>query len=231
MLKYCVIGANGKLGKNIAKKIEKNAFVAVVKTALTTCDNYTTDKKAAIQQAKVVIEVSTVESCLESLELCVQSGTAIVIGVTGFTEQQLKKINERRDEIPILLASNFSYLVNVLQTALEKISANLAQTRADVDIIEWHRREKKDSPSGTAKDLENSILNYSKYRPENINIHSIRAGEAKGSHEVCFSLANESLMLKHTTLDRSNYAEGAIKAADWLQKQKPGLYTMQNIFS
>ena len=171
----------------------------------------------------------------------------MVIGTTGFTQKEDKIIKKYSKKIPILKAGNMSLGVNLLMYLTEIASKSLGDNYLS-KIFEIHHKHKKDYPSGTAlmlgkgiadgknKDLFNlmgkKFLNKKNFPyGKKINFNSIRKGEIIGEHEVKFSSGKEIITLNHEAFDRTLYSDGALTAAKWLMKKKPGLYSMRDLLN
>jgi 4-hydroxy-tetrahydrodipicolinate reductase len=178
-------------------------------------------------------------------ELCAKNKKAIVIGTTGHSDIEKSAIRKLETKIPIVWASNFSTGVNTLFWLTRK-AAEILGSDFDLEIIEMHHRLKKDAPSGTAKSLAEILAAVRKQQLEKvarhgrvgivgertaaeIGIHSIRGGDVVGDHTVIFANAGERLELTHKASSRDTFANGALRAALWVVKQKPGLYDMQDV--
>ena len=184
---------------------------------------------------------------LEVLKIAVKLKKRVVIGTTGFSKKHEKIIKNYSKRIPILKAGNMSLGVNLLMYLTEIASKSLGKNFLS-KVFEVHHKGKKDYPSGTAFMLGegiavgrnknfNSIIGKKylnkKTFPFNkkINFNSIRKGSIIGEHEVKFSSGKEIITLNHESFDRSLYSEGALVAAKWIIKKKPGLYTMRDLLN
>ena len=159
----------------------------------------------------------------------------LIVATTGYSDETLRKMEETAKEIPVLLSSNMSLGVNLLNDILERIVPVL-YGNYDIEVIEKHHNKKVDSPSGTAKTLietierscpEEMIEQYgregnSKREKNEIGIHSLRGGTIVGEDEI--------IEIKHTAMSKKIFAMGALKAARFLVGKKTGLYTMKDIF-
>ncbi len=171
----------------------------------------------------------------------------MVIGTTGFTKKEEALIKKFSKKIPILKAGNMSLGINLLMYLTEITSASLGNNYLS-KVFEIHHKHKKDYPSGTAlmlgkgiavgknkdfyKIMGRKFLNKKKFPyGKKINFNSIRKGEIIGEHEVTFSSGKEIIKLNHEAFDRALYSDGAITAAKWLIKKKPGLYSMRNLLN
>ncbi len=193
----------------------------------------------------VVIEFSTPAATLEHVKLAAGKKIPIVIGTTGSDQKQLAEIKKLSRRTPILLSANMSLGVNLLVSLLGKVAKTLGDDY-DVEIIEAHHRFKKDAPSGTAlalgrsvaqglnRDLDKVGVNGRKgivgeRTKQEIAMLSVRAGDIVGDHTVIFGGIGERLEFIHRAHSRETFAHGALRAAQWLVKQKPGLYGMQDV--
>jgi 4-hydroxy-tetrahydrodipicolinate reductase len=193
----------------------------------------------------VVIEFSTPDATLEHARLAAEKKIPIVIGTTGCDEKQLDEIKTLARETPILLSANMSLGVNLLVSLLGRVAKILGDDY-DVEIIEAHHRFKKDAPSGTAlamgraiaealnRDLANVAVSGRKgivgeRTKQEIALLSVRAGDIVGDHAVVFGGIGERLEFIHRAHSRETFAHGALRAAQWLAKQKPGLYGMRDV--
>ena len=193
----------------------------------------------------VVIEFSTPAATLEHVKLAAEKKIPVVIGTTGSDQNQLAEIKKLSRRTPILLSANMSLGVNLLVSILGKVAKTLGDDY-DVEIIEAHHRFKKDAPSGTALALGRSVaqgLNrdldkvgvsgrkgiVGERTKQEIAMLSVRAGDIVGDHTVIFGGIGERLEFIHRAHSRETFAHGALRAAQWLAKQKPGLYSMQDV--
>lgn len=193
----------------------------------------------------VGIDFSTPESSMRTFHAAFQRKKALVVGTTGFSASQKEEIERMTREIPCVLAPNMSIGVNVLFKVIRDVARTLGDAY-DVEIVEAHHRFKKDAPSGTAarlaeivaealdRDLE-SVGVYGRKGmtegrgPKEIGIHSLRAGDIVGEHRVMFGGMGETLEIVHRAQSRDTFARGAVTAAQWIVKQPPGLYDMQDV--
>ena len=178
--------------------------------------------------ADVIIDFSSPKSSMKILQLAKTMKIPIVIGTTGFSEDDLKEIEIASTQIPVLFAPNTSSGIAILKNILN-ISKNLFSENYEFSISETHHIEKKDSPSGTALDLQRVII--SAYPEAKVAIKSHREGNNPGEHTVSISLENEIIELTHRAEERSIFALGALKGAEWLIERSAGLYSMSDIYS
>jgi len=198
-----------------------------------------------IDRCDVVIDFSSPHATEEFLALCRKHRKAIVVGTTGHSAVERAAIVEAATAIPVVLASNFSTGVNTLFWLTRK-AAEILGTDFDLEVVEMHHRLKKDAPSGTAKSLAEILASVrdqqldqvarhgrvglvGERQSSEIGIHSMRGGDVVGDHTVVFANVGERLELTHKASSRDTFASGALRAAQWLASQKPGLYDMQDV--
>ncbi|OGQ50391.1 MAG: 4-hydroxy-tetrahydrodipicolinate reductase [Deltaproteobacteria bacterium RIFCSPLOWO2_02_FULL_57_26] len=193
----------------------------------------------------VVIEFTTPEATLEHLKIAARNGSPIVIGTTGFNPKQLAEIKRLSRRTRVLMSPNMSVGVNLLVSLLGKVAETLGEDY-DVEIVEAHHRFKKDAPSGTALALGRAVAQALKRdldkvgvcgrkgivgerTRKEIGVMAVRAGDIVGEHTVIFGGLGERVEFIHRAHSRDTFARGAIRAAQWLVKQKKGLYSMQDV--
>ena len=198
-----------------------------------------------ISNFEVLIDFSRPEASLNALAVCKGAGKAMVIGTTGFTDSELELIGQASKEIPIVFAPNMSVGVNLTLKILET-SAKVIGPDSSIEIIEAHHRYKVDSPSGTALKMGEVIANslgrdlsecavYGREgieEPRDMNtigFSSIRGGDVVGEHTVAFFMDGERVEITHKASSRMIYANGAVRAANWLSDKPSGLYSMQDV--
>jgi len=220
----------GKTGKVVANNIhaDKNfELVFAIKNKHIDSDKFdfkVESKKhlnKLIKQCKpnVLVDFSTVEAVLSNIDKLPKK-TAYIIATTGFEPHQMQKIREYTS-LKVLYAPNISDGVNLLMEACKLFST--VWKDADVEIIEQHFKNKKDLPSGTAKNIER-VFN------KNVPIHSIRAGEIVSIHEVILAVNNQKITLMHESFNKEVFGEGAKKAAAWLVNKKCGFYEIDEVY-
>jgi 4-hydroxy-tetrahydrodipicolinate reductase len=193
----------------------------------------------------VVIDFSTPESTLRHLNDAVKKKIAYVIGTTGFSEAEEKTIAKASSSIPVVKSPNMSLGVNLLFKVTKDVASILGKRGYDMEIVELHHNKKKDSPSGTARKLldlaaEGAGLDASgavygreglvgERKSGEIGVMAVRAGDIVGEHTVYFVGNNERIELTHRAHTRDALARGAIEAAKFVHRKKPGLYDMQDV--
>lgn len=251
MLGIGVFGAGGRVGKlvvDLAKKSQevKLECVYVHKDLDFSIDPgvlITGDLKVLLESSAVVIDFTTAEGTRALLEVALNNPKPIVIGTTGLESHHENLIKEASKKMPILYASNLSLGVAVLNKAVKLVASALKDF--DIEIVETHHHHKKDSPSGTALRLAQTCAkarnleldkvrtsgrngNIGERHKDEIGVMALRGGDVAGIHNVGFYGEGEYLELIHTATSRATFAQGAIKAALWLQKQPNGLYSIED---
>ena len=204
------------------------------------------DLEIFLQNVDVVIDFTTPNATLELLkQLSNKKLVGLVTGTTGYDENQVAKFNSYSKGLKVLKASNMSYGINLLQKICEELSSKIG-VDADIEILETHHKHKLDAPSGTALSIGNAIkkgrdkiekskfiyrgIDFNKKRDNgDIGFSAIRGGDIIGDHSVHFFLNGERLEISHKATDRKVFSIGALKAAEWLKKQEPGLYSLADM--
>ena len=188
----------------------------------------TDNPREAIQRGDVLVEFTVPAVTVEHVQLAQQLGKPMVIGTTGLSETQLGTLRSAAKIIPIVFSPNMSVGVNVL-FELAQAAAQRLGTSFDVEVVESHHRQKKDAPSGTAKRLADVLASARKQPSASVPVHAVRAGDIVGDHTVIFAGPSERLELTHRAHSRDVFAQGALKAAQFVVRQKPGLYDMSHV--
>jgi 4-hydroxy-tetrahydrodipicolinate reductase len=193
----------------------------------------------------VVVDFSVPTSTAEIAPLLAERRRAVVIGTTGFSDEQRSRLQKVLAPVACVMAPNMSVGVNVLFRIAEEVTRILGKGW-DVEILEAHHRLKADAPSGTALRLAEGVarvqgLNLASQAvygrqgrpgprtPEEIGILAVRAGDIVGEHTVMFGGLGERIELTHRAHTRDNFAYGALRAARWVVTQAPGLYDMMDV--
>ena len=203
------------------------------------------DLKAVINDIEVLIDFSLPDATEQNMQICAANKVAMVIGTTGFNEQQEQVLAEASKQIAIVYAGNYSTGVN-LSLKLLGMAAKAFGNDADVEVIEAHHKHKIDAPSGTAYMMAEAVAeargqnlkDVAVYGREgqtgerkagSIGIHAIRGGEIIGDHTVMFIADGEVVEITHRARARMTFAAGAVRAATWVIKQEVGQYNMQDV--
>ncbi|QJC28031.1 4-hydroxy-tetrahydrodipicolinate reductase [Enterobacteriaceae endosymbiont of Plateumaris braccata] len=252
--RLAISGINGRMGKNLLMIINQNKYNCILlngvlesKKSLVINNNikyifkknilynlYIQDNiMNIINDFDTLIDFTNPKTTLNYVNICNQYNKNIVIGTTGFSEEEKIQIKKMSNNIGIVMSSNFSIGVNIIFTILKKISKifNKQKNIIDIDIIEKHHKNKIDCPSGTALSIKNIILNFFNKKIFNkINCHSIRAGDIYGEHQIILSSIGEQIELIHKASNRLTFAEGALQAAIWISNTKQkGIYDMCDV--
>jgi 4-hydroxy-tetrahydrodipicolinate reductase len=199
----------------------------------------------SINNADIWVDFTMPEAMLAHLQLAVAAKKAMVIGVTGLTDAQYQQVQQASRQIPVVWAPNMSVGVNLLLHLVQTAAKVMGQT-ADIEIIEAHHRFKKDAPSGTAmaigasiaKALDRDLAKVAVYGREGITgereqqtigFATVRGGDIIGDHTALFADLGERLEISHKASSRNTFAQGALRAALWLQNKQSGLYSMQQV--
>lgn len=247
MINLLINGICGKMGAEVVKQIKYYPEIHLLGGLSTHCaTNLPYPVYPSINEIKqkpdILLDFSAPQATMSLLPYCLNSHIPFVIATTGFSKEEQTKIKEASLQIPIFQSSNMSYCI----TFLQKIATLLSQAlpNSEIEIVEVHHSQKKDSPSGTALMLADSInhANGNSYsyqfnrhqkstvrNSKEIGFSSIRGGNIVGEHEILFFQKDETISIKHCAYSRSIFADGALKAVQFLVNQKPGFYTMENL--
>lgn len=184
------------------------------------------DPDLLIKQCDCLIEFTTPQATMEHLVSCVKHKKAMVIGTTGLSDNDKERIKEASTEIPIVLSPNMSIAVNLFFKVLETAARTLG-SEYNVEIVEAHHVHKKDSPSGTAKELARIIKGVK--GDIDIPIESIREDEIAGDHTVTFESSFDIFEIAHSAKTRDIFVKGALVAAKFVAGKPARLYNMQDV--
>ncbi|KPJ59641.1 MAG: hypothetical protein AMJ46_10380 [Latescibacteria bacterium DG_63] len=179
-----------------------------------------------VPSADLLVDFTTAEATDATLEFCVRRGMALVSGTTGHSQEKMKMMKRASQQIPILFSPNMSVGITLLVKVLPEIVRALGPD-CDIEVIEKHHREKKDSPSGTALRLAETVANAA--GRSDVSIHSLRAGGIVGEHTVVLALKGERMEIKHVAESRDCFAYGTLAAVRFLLGKPAGWYTMENV--
>lgn len=249
MTRILMCGCNGKMGRVISRlvKEDENAVIVAgvdisgeqlfdypVYHKLTECD----------VEADVVIDFSSPLALDDILSAGVQKNLPLVLCTTGYSEEQLKKIQDVSETVAVLRSANMSLGINLLLQLVQSAAKVLADANFDIELIEKHHNQKVDAPSGTALALADAInealQNEYAYKydrsaervkrdKKEIGISAVRGGTIVGEHEVIFAGTDEVIEIKHTAYSKAIFGKGAVSAAKFLAGKKPGMYSMQDV--
>ena len=205
----------------------------------------TDDLAKGLEGAEYLIDFTRPEGTLLHLEAAKRAGVKMIIGTTGFTPEQLQQLRSAADTIAMVFAPNMSVGVNATLKILQ-VAAQLLKQGYDIEIVEAHHRHKVDAPSGTAikmgeviaKAQGHSLADLAVYareghtgerKPGSIGFATIRGGDIVGDHTVIFAGEGERIEISHRSTSRQSYAEGALRAATFLQTKSKGWFDMQDV--
>lgn len=262
MIKIAIAGAAGRMGRQLIQAVDQMENVKLTAASERSGSNFlgldagelsgtglanvTLVDSLMDSDFDVLIDFSSPLATLENINLCQKRKKKIVIGTTGFTEEQKQQIENAQD-IGIVMAPNYSVGVNLMFKLLEK-AAKVMGEYSDIEIVEAHHRHKVDAPSGTAIGMGeaiagamgNKLSDVAVYAREGITgerqaqeigFATIRAGDIVGEHTAIFADIGERVEISHKASSRMTFANGAVRAAIWLAKQDSGFYTMQDVLN
>jgi len=260
--RVAIAGASGRMGRMLAQALVESADCQLA-GALDVADSVhigndatgflgqasgvviKADLHAGLQHAQVLIDFTRPEGTMAHVKACREKGVKMVIGTTGFSDEQKYEIQVASQDIAIVMAPNMSVGVNVTLKLLEMAAAALANDY-DIEIIEAHHRHKVDAPSGTAlkmgeviaqalgRDLKQCAVfdrqGHTGARPDKaIGFSTIRGGDIVGDHTVLFAGTGERIEITHRSSSRSTYAEGSLRAVRFLAHQQHGMFDMFDV--
>ena len=261
-LKIAIAGANGRMGRMLTEALlDADDVVLTGALDLPTSTNIGTDVghflgrhtgviiesdlAKALKDAEYLIDFTRPEGTLEHIQYCAQHNIRMIIGTTGFSDDDREAIARAAQKIPVVFAPNMSVGVNVTLKLLE-LAAQYFSHGYDIEIIEAHHRHKIDAPSGTALKMGEVIANVlgrdlkecgtfvregitGERDPSSIGFATIRGGDIIGDHTVLFAGTGERIEITHKSASRASYAKGALIAARFLADKPSGLYDMQDV--
>jgi 4-hydroxy-tetrahydrodipicolinate reductase len=240
MTRIIITGSKGRMGQALVLCAARNPELKVTGQI-----DAGDDLSAVIGQGDVVIDFSAHDATAGIAAICAENKKPVVIGTTGHTETAKAAITKLAVKIPIVWASNYSTGVNTLFWLTRK-AAEILGPGFDLEVVEMHHRMKKDAPSGTATTLVEILAEVRKQQlnevirhgrkgivgertAAEIGMHALRGGDVVGDHTVIFAANGERVELTHKASSRETFANGALRAAQWVVSQKPGLYDMQDV--
>jgi 4-hydroxy-tetrahydrodipicolinate reductase len=265
MINIAITGAGGRMGKALIEAISQadglqlSAAIERPDSTLVGVDSgelagigrndicVVSSLAEVIDQFDVLIDFSSPASTSANVAHCAERGKKIVIGTTGFDEQQLAQINQASERTAICMASNYATGVN-LCFKLAELAASILGDEVDIEISETHHRHKVDAPSGTALSLGESVAGALNRNLKEVAIYgregqtgardrktigfaTQRAGDVVGDHTVLFAAEGERVEITHKASSRMAFANGALRAAKWLYERPSGLHSMQDVLS
>lgn len=228
-MKIIIHGCNGRMGKVLATTAAKESDIEIIcgidqnKEQSDSKSGFPIYQSLGCHELKtdVIIDFSHPSALKPLLGWGILHKTPIVIATTGLGPEEHRILQEAAEMIPIFQSANMSLGINMLCKILETLTPAL-EREFDIEIIEKHHKYKKDAPSGTTFLLIDAI-------GHSCPTHSIRSGTIPGEHTVLYSGSDEVLELTHIAYSPEIFVRGALTAARYLLKQKPGLYTMRDL--
>lgn len=250
MVQIVICGANGKMGHTIAQNIAERNDAQVLAGIDTYTKQYTDFPIVASPEElpsvpDVIIDFSNPASLDGLLAYATAHSTALVVGTTGYNDEQLAKIHAAAQKIPLFFTFNMSLGINLL-IELSKQAARVLGGQFDIEILEKHHNQKIDAPSGTAimigKAINETLNNEYHYvydrhsvrqkrDPKEIGMTAIRGGTIVGEHDVIFAGQDEVITLSHSAASKSVFGVGAVNAAVFLAGKPAGLYDMKQLLA
>jgi len=263
MIKVSIMGVAGRMGRSIFHLLNAENDIQIV--GATEIENHpdmgndiglvsgeaeigvtlTSRVEDASSDADVIVDFTAPSSTLNNARYASSNGKAMVIGTTGFSEEEKNELSKLAKNFPCVFSPNMSIGVNVMFDATKKLAEILGDD-FDVEIIEAHHKHKVDAPSGTALRLGeaaaqglardfNSVARFERHgaigerKEKEIGMQTIKAGDIVGEHTVMFCGAGERIELTHRAMSRDNFAKGVVRAVKWVPGKQAGMYTMKEV--
>ena len=257
-LRVALTGAGGRMGRAVAQAVLSDANATIVGVCARESSDLVGETVASalgidipdlriggtldLSNVDVVIDFTLPESSLAYAQQCAVAGVPIVVGTTGFTDEQRATLTEALASVASCRAANFSTGVNLAYRLLE-LSAKVLGDAADIEVHEAHHKYKIDAPSGTAlamgaaiaQTMGTDLSQVARYdrssnrEPGTIGFSVVRAGDIVGEHTVLFASEGERLEITHKASSRSAFATGALRAAHFIADKPAGSYTMADV--
>jgi len=248
-VKIAVAGALGRMGQAVARTLDGHA-AAVLQSRFDRPGAEgagLVDRDVALADADAVIDFTLPEASVLLAEACAaKGGPAVIIGSTGFSPEQIARIDAAATKIAIVRSGNYSLGVNMLMGLVKQAAAALPASEWDIEVFEAHHKRKIDAPSGTALMLGQAAADGRAVDLDAVSVRArdgvtgpretgsigfsvVRGGGIIGEHSVIFAGEEELLTLSHSATDRGLFARGAVAAAVWAVGKPPGLYDMQDV--
>ena len=254
MVNIIVCGACGRMGSAIINMAKQDKdFNIIAGTEVDSCHSIgkkdpliikSNDMEQYVNVGDIIVDFTTASNTMRNVEIALRKNAKVVIGTTGLSEENKRTLKKAGEKISIVFAPNMSTGINLLLNVVEKIAKKIPNY--DVEILEIHHNRKKDSPSGTALRLAESISNghnkslkdvavFGRYgtqalrKPGEIGIHAIRCGDVCGDHTVIFASDGERIEISHKATSRAGLVAGALRATKWINSKSAGLYDMRDV--
>lgn len=258
-LKIGIVGASGRMGRQIIDNALAAGDIEVIFGIVAPGEPsdgevidgvkfpFSSDWEDGFKGVDVIIDFSSPAGTTQALEFAQENSIALVVGSTGYEQSLKDKIVKAGKKIPIVLASNCSVGVNVLNELVSQ-AAKMLGDEFDIEVLDIHHKLKKDAPSGTALTLAEHAIDARGVKAEDvltkgrvgdnalrrdgeIGVQTFRGGDVVGEHTVFFFGSGERIELTHRASDRGIFARGSLRAARWLSAQPVGIYSMRDVLS
>ena len=237
MIELAIHGAAGRMGQRLVALADADPGLRV-RSAIDAATPPESGGDRLVGRYDAVIDFTLPDGMRQAVRFCVDSGSPLVVGTTGLTAEDEAELDAAAQHIPLVQATNFSQVVNVLNH-LAAQAVRLLGDGYDLEILEAHHRFKKDAPSGTALTLARVVAEAAgrdfdthvklarhgddvPRQPDDITVQTLRVGDHPGEHTLYLAALGERLELKHVSTSRDSYAAGALRAAKWLQGKPAG---------
>ena len=253
MIKVAVTGALGRMGTLVIQELSKfddlqlvagldavGAGKTLQPSGVIVSDASMLQKVLASTKPDVLIDFTVASAAVENVCSAAKMGANLVVGTTGFSQEQLSKMKGAIEgNVAAVISPNFGVGVNVFWKLLAEAAKALKDY--DIEVIEAHHNQKKDAPSGTALAAVDILKKAQgeveiihgregiRLRGKEIGVHAVRAGDIVGDHTVLFAGPGERLEIKHQAHSRTAFASGAVRAARYVAKKSPGIYSMADV--
>lgn len=214
VINYGLVGFSGRMGEEISKLFSENGYICVLKV------NTTEKQLLSNKRLDLLIDFSSPAALSMSIELSKEFKSPLVVGTTGLNEVQISLLKDLSSFVPVVQSYNFSTGVQLLLKVVEFIKEHT--NGWNTEIIEIHHIFKKDKPSGTALLLKEKV-------GSDIQINSLRIGGIPGDHKVIFGNLGEILEISHRVISRRTFAEGVLKAAQFVREKSSGFYSYSDV--
>jgi 4-hydroxy-tetrahydrodipicolinate reductase len=263
MTRIAVTGAAGRMGKTLIEAVVLNPDTTLTvaierpESSLVGVDagelagvghqgvRVVGDIKEVVDDFDVLIDFTAPVASVANAEVCAVSGKKMVVGTTGFSDEQKENLLSVIDNTALCMASNFSTGVNLCFKLLD-MAARVLGDDVDIEVYEAHHRHKVDAPSGTALSMGEVVANALDRNLQDVAVYSregqtgardrktigfatVRAGDIVGDHTVTFAADGERVEITHKASSRMSFARGAVRAANWLASKDKGLFDMQDV--
>jgi 4-hydroxy-tetrahydrodipicolinate reductase len=240
-MKVIINGSDGAMGTLLARAIAQTDDMEVIAGVTPTgADGAYLTMDAYQGPADMVIDFSHHSVTTELMDYCVKRGLPAVVCTTGQTEEEMAYIAKAAESIPVFKSANMSVGVALVAKLVKEVAAKFGA--CDIEIVETHHNRKVDAPSGTALMLfdavkevrpdavaNNGRSGQGKREKNEVGISAMRMGNIVGIHEVCVCTDKERITLKHEAFDRALFADGALKAAEYMVGKSAGMYSMKEM--